>query len=99
MVALLPWESGMAIATTGTAWASVHSLSRASAIRRVVMPVTTMTAAPATAAMPAMRSPRRDRTDAEESDTCISDRCGGFSRVYHAEHDRHEHECSNRGKD
>jgi hypothetical protein len=57
-----PRSSGIATATVGTACFSVHSLSRASAIRRVVMPMTTTTRASTASASPVKPILRRGST-------------------------------------
>src|SRR5262249_23818578 len=114
MVARRPRVSGLATATVGTAWSSVHSLSRASAILRVVTPMTTTAAASAIAETAAMPSPRRDTTrgppcGAGSGDMRLSlglsiglsDRRPGRLAVvlmHQAEHHRHEYQCGNGGK-
>src|ERR1700739_4672120 len=65
-VAFLPWVSGGATATTGMACASVHSLSLASASRRVVSPMTTTKPARVASVTPAIHNARRETDEADE---------------------------------
>src|ERR1700729_3084297 len=95
----MPRVSGAASATTGTAWVSVHSLNFASAILRVVMPMTTTETATAAARLVANQSLRRDRMGVAESGG------RGFSKrrerrlasafVNDAEDDRYKHQRCN----
>src|SRR5580704_5402339 len=92
--------SGVASATTGTAWVSAHSLSFASAILRVVMPITTTMAATAAATAAAIHSLRRDRiTGAEESGGMRFSRRRsrrlGSTFVNDTEDDGHKHQRCN----
>src|SRR5665213_205838 len=96
--------SSLAIATVGTAWSSVHSLSRASAILRVETPMATTATTRMKPEIAARPSPRRDSTGGvgsgcgASSDMRFSDRGGGrlgLAPMGQAENDRHEHERCN----
>src|SRR5258708_14091728 len=104
MVVPSPRASGSATATVGTAWFSVHVLNRASAIRRVVMPITTTAPATTAATTAVKRRPLRVKTRCTGTDASacgtvsgdmrFSDRWGellAFPFMHHAEDNRHEH--------
>src|SRR5580658_7287313 len=95
----MPRVSGAASATTGTAWVSVHSLNFASAILRVVMPMTTTKAATAAARLVANQSLRRDRMGGAGSGgmrfSKRRDRRLAAAFVKDTEDDRHEHQRCN----
>src|SRR5262245_2589527 len=100
MVARFPREPGVITATYGMAWFSVHSLRRASAILRVVMPMTTIAASSPTRATAARRKPLRDNAGSELSgDMRCSNRTGRHFPglpVHHAKHHGNENKRRNR---